>query len=287
MTEPLPDLATALFRLQLHPDYPMPEKKEWYGKAIRAIFLNAVREGYSRQTSAAMHTDNQLRAYSVSNLITAPGSEAAQLPHEFTFRISVCQKEALLALLHCTLPGNQLAPGSHLNLSGLHCQITAWHLIDQATYADLVENALNRKVKLNETIDLFFESPVYFKDTKTAQCTAAITPTKVFGSLLSKWQINSTISLPGALMAFIQKHVFINTEEKSIVEWNTGNHALQGSVGLVRFISDSPKNPAWSFLHCLARFAEFSGVGKDTAIGFGQTCLESEKVTFTGMRAKE
>jgi len=287
MTEPLPDLAIAVFRLELHPDYPMPEKKEWYGKAIRAIFLNAVREGYSRQTSAAMHTDNQLRAYSVSNLITAPGSEAAQLPHEFTFRISVCQKEALLALLHCTLPGNQLAPGSHLNLSGLHCQITEWYLIDQANYADLVENALKLKVKPNETIDLFFESPVYFKDTKTAQCTAAITPTKIFGSLLSKWQANTSISLPEGLMTFIQKHVFISTEEISIDEWNMGNHALQGSVGLVRFISDSPKNPAWSFLHCLARFAEFSGVGKDTAIGFGQTCLESEKVTFTGMRAKE
>ncbi len=287
MTEPLPELATAVFRLQRHPDYPMPEKKEWYGKAIQAIFLNAVKEGYSGITSAAMHTPNQLRAYAVSNLITAPGSEAAQLPHEFTFRVSVCQKEALLALLHCTLPGNQLSPGSHLNLSGLHCQITDWHLCDQANYADLVENALKLKVKPNQTIDLFFESPVYFKDTKAKQCTTAITPPKVFGSLLSKWQIDSTISLPEALMTFIQKHVFINTEEISIVELNMGNHALQGSVGLVRFISDSPKDPDWSFLHCLVRFAQFSGVGKDTAIGFGQTRLESEKVTFTDMRAKK
>jgi len=270
MTEPLPDLATARFRLQRHPNYPMPEKKEWYGKAIRAIFLNAVREGYSGHTSAAMHTDNQLRAYTVSNLISVPGSEDAQAPSEFTIRISVCQKEALLALLHCTLPGNQLAPGSHLNLSGLHCQITDWHLCDQANYADLVQNAFRRKPKPPDTIGLQLDSPVYFKDTITAQYTALLTPAKVFGSLLSKWHANTQVSSPDDLTIYLQKHVFMNTEEISVVEVNMGNYSLQGSMGLARFISDNPRDPAWAFIFCLARFAEFSGVGKDTAIGFGQ-----------------
>lgn len=287
MNEPLTDLASAVFRVCLHPDYPLPLLKEWYGQSIRAVFLRAINKDYSPHISAEMHKDHELRAYTVSNLIPALGLEDARMPHEFTFYINVCQKESLLALLHCTLPGNQLALGSHLNLSGLHCQITGWNLCDRATYAELSDTFSSRKPKLFETIELHFESPVYFKDTKTAQYTARLTPAKVFGSLLSKWQTFANVGYPQELQSFIKEHVFVNTEQVSVVELNSGSPAPAGSVGLARFISDSPKDPAWSFMRCLARFADFSGVGKDTAIGFGRTRLEGEKMTSASMRAKK
>ena len=285
MTEPLPDLASAVFHLRLHPDYPVPQQKGWYGKAIRAIFLNGVRWGYSEQTSAEMHTDNQLRAYTVSNLLPDPGSEEGQKTQEFSFCITVCHQEAFLALLNCTLPGNQLAPGSHLNLSGLHCQVVDWCLRDQANYEELVEAAFERKPKPNETIELRFVSPVYFKDTKTAQYTGGVTPLKVIGSLLSKWRTNSSFSPPKCLMTFAQKHVFMNAEGISIVNLKTGSNTHKGSVGVVSFITDKPKDPAWAFLHSLARFSEFVGVGKDTAIGFGQARLHLDQVGSASERA--
>ena len=270
MTEPLSDLATARFRLRLHPDYPLSAEKEWYGKAIRAIFLRAIKKGYSARTSAAMHTDNQLRAYSVSNLSPDPRSEEAQATREVSFRISVCQKENLLALLHCTLPGGELAPGSQLNLSGLHCQLVDWHLCDRENYADLYRDALSRKPQPCETIDLRFESPVFFKDTKTRKYTPEVTPMRVFGSLASKWQTFTSQPCPKDFEGFLQKHVFVNAEGLTVVDLGTGSNTTVAALGLARFISDRPEEPAWRFLHCLARFAEFAGVGKDTAIGFGQ-----------------
>ena len=270
MTEPLPDLATALFRLRLHPDYPLPEDKEWYGKAIRAIFLRAIKKGYSAQTSAVMHAENQPRAYTVSNLSPDPRSDEAHETREVTFRISVCQKENLFALLHCTLPGGELAPGSQLNLSGLHCQVVDWHLCDQASYADLYRAALSRKPKPYETIDLKFESPVFFKDTKTRQYTPEVTPIRVFGSLASKWQTFTSHPCPERFAEFLQKHLFMNAENLAVVDLGAGSNTTVAAVGLARFISDQPKDRSWRFLHCLARFAAFAGVGKDTAIGFGQ-----------------
>lgn len=271
MDEPQIELASVVFRVRLHPDYPYPQQKEWYGKAIRAVFLRAVKHNYSAHTSAEMHKENELRAYTVSNLIPAPGSEGARAPREFSFFINVCQKESLLALLQCTMPGNQLVLGSHLNLSGLHCQITDWNLCDRATYAELVDTMLNKKPKPCETVALRFDSPVYFKDTKTGQYAAQVTTAKVFGSLLSKWKTSTNSSFPEGFNLFLQEHVFINTEEISVVELNASSPAPAGSVGLARFITDRPLDPAWSFMRCLARFAEFSGVGKDTAIGFGRT----------------
>lgn len=287
MNEPLTDLASAVFHVRLHPDYPTPQQKEWYGQAIRAIFLRAINKDYSPHISAEMHKDHELRAYTVSNLIPALGSEDAGIPHEFTFYINVCQKESLLALLHCTLPGNQLAPGSHINLSGLHCQIINWNLCDRATYSDLSEMILNRKSKPCQTINLRFESPVYFKDTKTAQYTAQLTPVKVFGSLLSKWMAFASVNYPEHLRIFLQDHVFINTEKIAVVKLNANSPAPEGSVGLAHFISDRPKDPDWSFIRCLARFADFAGVGKDTAIGFGRTHQEGEKVTSASIGAKK
>ena len=287
MNDPLTDLASAVFHVRLYPDYPSPQQKEWYGQAIRAVFLRAVNMDYSPHISTEMHRDNQLRAYSVSNLCPSPGSENGQTPQQFSFYINVCQKESLLALLHCTLPGNQLSLGSHLNLSGLHCQIIDWNLCDRATYKELSETMLNRKSKSCQTIDLRFVSPVYFKDTKTAQYTARITPAKVFGSLLSKWMAFAKENYSEQLNIFLQEHVFVNTNQISIVRLSSSCPASEGSVGLTRFITDTPKDPAWSYMRVLARFAEFSGVGKDTAIGYGRTYLESEKVTSASIRAKK
>ena len=270
MTETLPDLATALFRLRLHPDYPLPKDKEWYGKAIRATFLRAIKQGYSAQTSAAMHTENQLRAYTVSSLNPDPRSDEAQETQEVTFQISVCQKESLLALLHSTLPGGRLSPGSQLNLCGLHCQVAGWHLCDQANYANLYQSALSRKPKTCETIDLKFLSPVFFKDTKTRQYTPEVTPMRVFGSLVSKWQAFTSQPCPERFEEFLKIHVFMNAEDLAVIDLGAGSNTTVAAVGTARFISDQPKDPSWGFMRCLARFAGFAGVGKDTAIGFGQ-----------------
>jgi CRISPR-associated endoribonuclease Cas6 len=139
----------------------------------------------------------------------------------------------------------------------------------KALKAETFEGMLRSAVP-SEDIVMDFLTPTSFK----RGCADYVLPEPyfVFKNLLNRWNAFSPIRFPyGDLISFVKKNVFVSgcwlkTKKVEISE----NAKLTGFTGRVYFFVFNGDREFLKALNALASFAEFSGVGRKTTMGFGK-----------------
>ncbi|MFZ3071226.1 MAG: CRISPR system precrRNA processing endoribonuclease RAMP protein Cas6 [Anaerolineaceae bacterium] len=147
-------------------------------------------------------------------------------------------------------------------------------LAESNTYETIWDETVRNAGRLPAEITLSFNSLTFFKSTQTGGLTPFPSPALVFGSLFDRWKACTSLEMPVAVKSYVTETMHITTDRLQLVTVDTGKNERTGAVGNVTYISDNPSSPYWLFIHILARFAMYAGVGKETASGFGQCRLE-------------
>lgn len=264
-----PDLLSLIFEVSPHPDYRAGEVKPWYGLAMRALFLGAVRNSHSSQTADYLHRPNYMRAYTTSNLHFFSNPNAPGKKPQGWFRITSCDLETSRALLACVRKGGSLGVGEHLNLSGLHMQVSHWWVENKANYAELMDDSFG-KISSEGRLGMTFESPTLFKDTATKGYQDRLSPGLIFSSLHAKWCEVTAATKEPELLEYMENELILTPISVNIQRVTTGEYWRKGSAGQIVISCKDRGNSYWKTICGLAMFARYSGVGKDTSIGFGQ-----------------
>ncbi len=267
-TTPIPELMRVFFMLNGISEHESVTLKPWYGHALQAILLNAIRHSYSPRYSAYLHEPNQLRPYTVSTLF--PVSDDNK---NFLFEITTLNQETSKALLECIIPGGLLSSDSKLDVSDIILSIKSVNIDEACRYSDLLSKEVIEVNTLNKSIQMQLKTPTFFKDTVTKKTISQLSTALLFNSLLSKWEALSETDIPSGFQDFLAESVFLIPTKLIKTKINVGKRIRLGLKGEFSIYSNDPFGEFWQFTNCLARFATFSGVGKDTSTGFGKIRL--------------
>ncbi|MEA5554326.1 CRISPR system precrRNA processing endoribonuclease RAMP protein Cas6 [Anabaena cylindrica UHCC 0172] len=167
-------------------------------------------------------------------------------------------KQELLAPLLWGLSSNL---GDEITLAGISCKLGKWiNIYQSSSFEKLAE------ISSQNTIELQFFSPTSFKQNQNIQPFPL--PDLVFNSLLRRWNKFAPAELQ-----------FPQVEWQGLVSaFELKTHALKmeagaeiGTVGWVKYRFPDPEQARIATI--LANFAVFSGVGRKTAMGMGQTAF--------------
>ncbi|AFZ60974.1 CRISPR system precrRNA processing endoribonuclease RAMP protein Cas6 (plasmid) [Anabaena sp. PCC 7938] len=220
------------------------------GRAIHAQFFQWV-----------AHADAALAEYLHQHNIL-PMTVAIQYSsrQRMQLRITLLKPELLAPLLW----GLSSNLGGEITLAGVPCQLGKWiNIIQSRSFEKLAE------IPLQNTIELQFISPTSFKQNQNIQPFPL--PELVFGNLLRRWNKFAPVELQ-----------FPQVEWQGLVSaFELKTHALKmeagaeiGTKGWVKYRFSDPEQARIATI--LANFAVFSGVGRKTAMGMGQTALKNQ-----------
>jgi CRISPR-associated endoribonuclease Cas6 len=277
-----PELLSLILRLRLQKSSFPAEKKDWYGRAAQALCLSAIKQASSAELSARLHSPNQIRPYTVSNLMPDTDDVRSQASDPTCFlRFTALNQEVSAAMLAAIADDGPLAVEQTLNLSGMHLQIIDVAINpDQHPWAGVsTYEQIRDQVRLSshhQPLPIRFEyySPTHFKTTIPKSGSAVPLPHLVFGSLYSRWQRYAGIEMPASLQDFILTSVKLEEFDLRTKEIDTGRFPRIGSLGWCCYSTSDWRSPCWTALRMLAAFAQYAGVGKETAVGFGQAFAE-------------
>lgn len=266
--------------LELRPaDSASAPLKPWYGRAAQALFLNAVRRAHSAALAARMHEENHVRAYTASSLFSDRPLNGLFDPTSCYFlRFTALDDITAAALRKAVLPGSPLGPNERVHLAGADLEIQAAHfspfqhpLACSESSVRVWSETMQSAGKLPPRLSFQLNTPTFFKETQSASLTPFPSPRLFFCSLADRWKVHMNLEIPPGFRQFVQDHVSLVEDDLCLVTVSDGEHEHCGSVGQLSFECARPASPYWIFAHILARFAFYSGVGKETARGFGQT----------------
>ncbi len=210
--------------------------------------------------------DSQVSPISLSGLQGKHSGRPIQEGEEFCFQIGLLRGD----LLEPLLKGLERW-GSSVLLSGFPFMIKNINLlagtdllVRSSDYALLAQTPSH-----SETLMLRFLSPTNFKFNHGQHTQPIPLPDAVFGSLQRRWD---TFAPQELKFSKIQWNGVIHDFEIKSQRLRLGNINELGSVGWVKYHFPDPEQAR--IANILAHFAFFSGVGRKTAMGMGQTFLE-------------
>ncbi len=277
-----PSLLSSVIQLTSARDEALPL---YTGRAVHGWFLQQV-QALAPDLAAELHQPNVMRPWTLSD-IWGPGvqrrsNERRLLRHRPIFlRITSFASGLTSFLLSDFFPNLP----SHLQLDGFsfaveravvrpdqtrNLKVRPWLRVDfyeKLIAAHAFQPAPHRRLQLH------FASPTVFKsDGKYA---LVPTPRLVFESLARRWNEYAPVPMHPEIVSFAKEHVVISS-----YRLHTVNIPLGGKRGVMPvFVGECAyalqhDDAYWlNNIHLLAAFARYAGVGKNTAMGLGQTRL--------------
>ena len=251
--------------------YERGKTPRWLGRATHSWFLDTLAQIHP-SFSQTLHDRNSIKPFTISNLI------GARVRHDrlwfkdddiLRLRITTLHPHLTLIIL------NQAVPWWCQQNITLHGQTFA--VQDAQTErgwsgCTTFESLLKGVDEDARDIHMTFVSPTTFKRTGD-YFDAMPYPTLVFGSLLDRWNAFAPVLLPLDVNDAIDKiaiqHHVLNSETISLGGGRL-NRDLPAFTGRVHFRLAEGDRTLRRYLHVLAAFAKYSGIGYKTTMGFGQ-----------------
>jgi len=232
------------------------------GRAIHAAVMQWLSLG-DFQLAEAIH-NSQESPVAISGLLgyrRKPGTKAGD---DFYFRVSLLHGD----LIHPLLSGLEQWENQPLELAGYPFAIRSIDSIPgthpQVGSSDYSLLAKNHKISGDITLD--FLSPTSFKQKQNIQTLPL--PELVFDSLWRRWNVYAPAELQ---FPAVEWQGLISAYELKTHALKMEGGAEIGATGWVRYRFPDPEQARLATI--LAHFAFFSGVGRKTAMGMGQTRL--------------
>lgn len=259
----------------------------YLGRATHAWLLSQVKR-HDAQLSEALHTPNQERPFTVSDIwgagIRRDGNERILAPRQPMYlRVTSFSARLTDLLVHQVLPALPadltLGPAT-FHIDGVYLapsqladeKLQVW--VGQTTFEELVAR-YTLQPHLSRKVRLLFASPTVFRSNK-AYLPIPL-PRLVFESLVRKWNTFSTILVHEAVNRYAEEAMVISRYRlrTETIRWGdeSSGGVVPGFVGSCTFTARHYDRYWMGLIHLLAAFARYAGVGRNTAMGLGQTRL--------------
>ena len=249
---------------------------ETQGRLLHAAFFQVL-NSYSEELAACIHDNARFKAFTVSELVAG---QPVQRNHDFIYvkkgdsfcwRVTVLNDDLLQALT--AIPFGYIIRIGSISMSVEDIMMSG----DENEAAGILDEnqliAACLSVKQVKQIMFRFSSPVSFRSFKDDYPFPL--PHLIFGSLADKWNL---ADMP---VKFNRKEVCEAVSQLLPVSW-TGkteqvflrtDRGITGFVGEFSFKTDMLPLEKQQMLLLLAQFSFFSGVGRLTGQGLGQTFM--------------
>ena len=271
------DLLSTVIHLQPAPELPPEDRPlpQWWGRAAHALLFQVI-QAADPALSAALHQANNLRPFTVSNLMGRMPQGKLDPAGIYRLRFTALRSDVAAILWQAQQKGGLLAAGSELELDRIHFGVVeapegshpaAWQAA--ASYQALSSAHLLAGQAPERRVCLLFTSPAVFK-TKGAMQPLPL-PGMVFGSLLNRWNDFAPLALPAELRRYAEECLLISRFNLRSRPAVLQENALRvGAVGQVTCSTINYDRYWMSLVHALAAFSLFAGVGTGTSMGLGQ-----------------
>ncbi|XGV96561.1 MAG: CRISPR system precrRNA processing endoribonuclease RAMP protein Cas6 [Leptolyngbya sp. BL-A-14] len=257
--------STALQTLVIH--LGAANSRNLFSTCGRAIHAQVMEWFHLSQPELAQAIHNsQVSPISLSGLVSKHLGRPILEGEEFYFRIGLLQGDLLAPLLQgLELWGSTVVLAEFpFVIKNINLLAGTDPLIRSSDYAQLAQVPSHSK-----TLMLRFLTPTNFKFNQGQHTQPIPLPDAVFGSLQRRWD---SFAPPGLRFSKIQWNGVIYDFEIKSQHLRLGNIDELGAVGWVKYHFPDPEQAR--IANILAHFAFFSGVGRKTAMGMGQTFLE-------------
>lgn len=244
----------------------------WLGRTIHAWFLDSL-QSIHPMFSNTLHNLSIVKPFTISNLIGAKvqGNSFHFDPnHLVKVRLTTLHPQLTLVVL------NQVLPAWHQQKIMLHSQLFTLQKIDiESGWSGCTtfEQLLKQTTSTQRNLTLHFASPTTFKRTGD-YFDAMPYPMLIFGSLLDRWNTFSPVTMPPKVNLIFEKrigvHYYAGNHETIHLGGKRFNRPIPTFSGKVQFYLAEEDPILRRYVHVLADFAKFSGVGYKTTMGFGQ-----------------
>ena len=244
----------------------------WLGRTIHSWFLDSLKLIHP-DFSKALHDLSTIKPFSVSNLLGAKiHGDSFHLKPENMIRIRITSLHSNLTLVLL----NRLIPWWYEHDIILHKQqftITDIQTDSGWSGCTTFEQLLTDVDTAGQDVTLQFSAPTTFKRTGD-YFDAMPYPALVFGSLLDRWNAFSPILMPDDISQQIDRGITVHhcstNGETVYLGGRRFSRPIPTFTGRVQyhFVNEDPV--IRRYLHVLAAFAKYSGVGYKTTMGLGQ-----------------
>ncbi|MEO1286656.1 MAG: CRISPR-associated endoribonuclease Cas6 [Chloroflexota bacterium] len=248
----------------------------WLGRATHAWFLDIVRDIHPSY-SKILHDTDTMKPFTVSSLLGARvrGNRLEfKQDDEVRLRITTLHPQLTLILL------NQILPWMHcrtVNIHGQSFEVTNIETGGDWSGCTTFDTLLKTVEHQRRELTLNFLTPTTFK--RTGDYFDAIPyPDLVFGSLLDRWNAFSPVLMPRDVEAVLGSRVAVYRHQTDSEILRLGGAHFRRPIpvfsGKVRFRLIEDDRILRRFVHVLAAYAKYSGIGYRTTMGLGQARVQ-------------
>jgi CRISPR-associated endoribonuclease Cas6 len=263
--------------LTLTPTQPvtLPANLGW---AAHAWFLNWVR-GQDTALAEALHTPNQERPFTVSNLLGTGRPRQGQVtlsPERPCYlRLTSFWPELSRLIVDRLLPGPPgtiVLTGGTLRVGSVTTDAAAHPWAGQTNFQDLVQQHTLSSSPPPPRLVLRFASPTVFRSSGVN--IPLPLPGLVFEGLARRWNAFAPLGIPPEVRRFAEESMLISQYQLRTERVTFGEEGERGTypgfVGMCGY-SFRVRDRYWmGLIHLLAAFALYAGVGARTTMGLGQ-----------------
>lgn len=266
--------------LELVPLINKPVKAaNWYGKATQSLFYECLR-AYDESYACQVHALGEERVpFTTSTLMGKFDHSSIQPGMRYYLRFTGLN-ELIENILYASIqPGGYFSIGTIMEIVNVPFSVENiyWENHDHgmscySSYRILQDYFLyNHQADGNRLRFSFEHFPVIMQN--GAHYNPILTPDMLFGSLLRKWNNHAGYTLPTSVLDFAEREVYVSSFKMESQPVQQEGLVL-GSRGYLQVETKRSRESAWAVLQMLAAYAFYSGVGKDTARGFGMVRIE-------------
>ncbi|MGV9170826.1 MAG: CRISPR system precrRNA processing endoribonuclease RAMP protein Cas6 [Promethearchaeia archaeon] len=267
-----------MISLRFHLISPFSGEMNYTGIPLRAAFLNLLKE-FDEELSSQVHGSKNLRAYSLDPLpLDSCFRTEFDEGEEYTFGIHIFNSERFADLIkHVAVRGtdkirlhHHYFPVKRIDFKRRH---TGKMMEDIASAFD-TEDAKSLQITMN------FTTPTQLSQYGSDRAYLLPAPDKIFSSLLRVWNsADDAASLENIskYRDWITENVYISGHRLRTVKVSLGRgRFVIGFVGKIHFRFEESYEPFVKLTLALAKFAEFSNLGKNRTAGLGKVSVGIE-----------
>jgi CRISPR-associated endoribonuclease Cas6 len=243
---------------------------DYTGRPLRSWFLRTIQK-HDPMLSKKLHDSQSIRGFVVKPLPYARGFSTSLVEgQEYTFGLRLLRKERFIDFLRKLLDYDEL----HLKL---HDYLLPIRMM-KYTIDDLPElmNKWANPIPLDEVdsirISMKFKTPTQLTNFGMDALCMFPLPEKVFPSLMKIWQDlgNAGFGSSGQYTDWVQSNVYVSKHDTKTVPIQLSSSLTAiGFVGTVEYLIQNTGSPSCRLTTGLAKFSQFSNIGKHRTAGLG------------------
>lgn len=246
----------------------------WYGKAAQSLMYDCMCAYHEPFANYVHGLQQDAIPFTTSTLLGRFTKGCIYPGQRYYLRLTGMNKEIEMILYNAIQPGGFLGIGTMIELAGiLFCiENIYWENRDNplccySSYRILQDYFIKNHPAEQNRVKLHFNTaPIVFEDGEFYN--PIISHKMIFRSLLRKWNSHAPQALMDTILDFLDAEVFVSQYKmKSQAVQQEG--LVVGGKGELFVETKRSRAPEWAALRMLAAFGYYSGVGKNTARGFG------------------